>query len=133
MILLDTHALIWLDEGNPRLGVEARRRIDGALADDALAVSAITFWECAMLRAKGRIVLGMEMARWRAELLGYGLMELPVSGDLGIAAAELPSFHGDPADRLIVATAIRESALLVTADERILGWDGSVARCDARD
>lgn len=132
MILLDTHVLIWLDEGSPRLGGEARRRIDEALAEEALAVSAISFWEVAMLRAKGRITLDMEVTRWRVELLAAGLIELPVGGGVGIAAAELSSFHGDPADRLIVATAVEESAVLVTADERILEWTGDVERLDAR-
>ncbi|GAB6042648.1 type II toxin-antitoxin system VapC family toxin [Endothiovibrio diazotrophicus] len=131
MILLDTHALIWLDEGSPRLGVEALRRIDDALVGERLTVSAISFWEVAMLRAKGRLELQMGVAQWRSDLLAAGLRETPVNGSVGIVAAELSGFHGDPADRLIVATALGAGATLVTADRRILDWRGGLERCDA--
>jgi len=54
-VLLDTHALIWLDQDNPALGPKARNLADLALQQGCLAVSAISFWEVAMLIAKGRI------------------------------------------------------------------------------
>ena len=55
LILLDTHALIWLDQNEPTLGPVARQRADTALKDHCLTVSAISFWEIAMLVAKGRL------------------------------------------------------------------------------
>ena len=64
-------------------------------------------------------------------VLGQGLIEIPVDGDIGIRASALPDFHSDPADRIIVATAL-SGHRLVTADERILDWDGSLDRLDAR-
>jgi PIN domain nuclease of toxin-antitoxin system len=132
LILLDTHALLWLESGSERLGSRTRRLVDRALADAALGVSAITFWEIGMLIAKERLALARPAERLRAELLGSGLVELPLTGDAALAAARLESFHADPADRLIVATALASSAILVTADSRILDWPGRVKRQDAR-
>lgn len=132
MILLDTHALLWLESGSERLGSRTRKLVDRALVDDALGVSAITFWEIGMLIAKERLALARPAERLRSELLGSGLVELPLTGDAALAAARLESFHADPADRLIVATALASSATLVTADSRILEWSGLVKRQDAR-
>ena len=131
MTLLDTHALVWLTEGSRRLGAEAQRLADAALADEQLAVSAITFWEIAMLQSKGRIELRRAPESWRAELLDLGLHEIPVDGGIGIAAAALPVFHQDPADRIIVATASLAGATLLTADQRILAWSGTLRTHDA--
>lgn len=125
MILLDTHALIWLDQGNDRLGVTARRRLDDALVDDTLCVSAISFWEIAMLQVQGRLNMP-PLKRWRHQLIDAGLREISITGDIGIKACELQEFHADPVDRLIVATALEHGATLVTADERILQWPGAL-------
>ena len=57
---------------------------------------------------------------------------IPVDGDIGIRASALADFHADPADRIIVASALRGHRL-VTADERILAWAGYVDRLDARE
>ena len=117
MILLDTHVLVWLDMGNPRLGKKALQVIDKALADDELGVSAISFWEVAMLAEKSRLELTCEVIQWRKDLLDKGLLELPLHCDVAIRAGELRNFHGDPADRMIVATAMDTAASLVTVDE----------------
>lgn len=132
MILLDTHALLWLESGNERLGARTRRMADRALAEDELCVSAISFWEVAMLAAKGRLALAPSPERLRGELLASGLVEIPLSGEVAIAATKLEAFHGDPADRFLVATAMATSATLVTADARILDWPGRLERHDAR-
>jgi PIN domain nuclease of toxin-antitoxin system len=132
LTLLDTHALIWLSEGSARLGPRARSLADRALAEGTLAVSAISFWEVAMLRRGGRIELNQPVDAWRAGLLEKGLVEIGIDGELAIAAAELADFHDDPADRLVVATASRLGATLVTADGRIRDWPGELRRHDAR-
>ena len=132
MILLDTHTLLWLDSGDSKLGAQARERIDDALQEEELAASAISFWEIAMLLERGRIDLGLPPLLWRRDLLNAGLVEIPVSGEIGIAAATLESFHGDPADRLITATSVLREAQLFTADEKILRWPGALERHDAR-
>ena len=131
MILLDTHALIWLAEGLPALGKQAKKIADQALAEDALAVSAISFWEIALFHQKERITLIQPVSAWRKQLLEFGLHELPVDGEIGIAATTLANFHSDPADRFITATALILGASLLTADKRILEWSGKVKRINA--
>ena len=132
LIILDTHALIWLDAGLNKLGARAREHLDSALLDERLTVSAISFWEIGMLVNKGRLQMSLDMLQWRSELLAGGLRELAVTGTIGVKAASLEQFHGDPADRLIVATAMQENALLATADKAILTWHGPVNCLDAR-
>lgn len=131
MILLDTHTLIWLSTGNSRLGERSRRVIDAGYQEGELAVSAISFWEVAMLVERKRVELSMSVTGWRKDLLGTGLEEVKASGEIGILAATLEDFHGDPADRLITATALEEGAQLITADGKILCWPGNLSRQDA--
>lgn len=132
MILLDTHVLIWADFGLPNLGERALAAIAEAGTTGTVAVSAISFWEAAMLAAKGRIALPVAPQQWRRALLETGLIELPVSGDVGIQATELAGLHPDPADRLICATALHAGATLVTADMALLDWEGPIQKMDAR-
>jgi len=132
LILLDTHVLIWLDLDDPALGLIARQQADAALKGGRLAVSAISFWEIAMLVAKQRIVIEVPLPTWRQDLLNLGLREIPVSGEIGIAAVQLDQLHGDPADRIIVATALLREATLMTVDRKLLEWSGQLERYDAR-
>ena len=132
MILMDTHVLVWLDEANARLGVKAVEYIDVAFHSGELAVAAISFWEIGMLIRKGRIQMDMDLSIWRNDLLNQGLLELPMTGDIGIRAAEFKDFHGDPADRLIAATALQNSASLLTADEKLLSNKLAIKRLDAQ-
>ena len=94
-------------------------------------MSAISFWEVAQLQARGRIEFPEQVASWRVELLGQGLKEIPVDGDVGIRAVQLRDFPADPADRIIVATA-QAGHTLITADQKILDWQGSLRKLDAR-
>jgi len=132
LILLDTHVLIWQELGDLRLGPQARRVIASALQEDRAAVSAISFWEVGMRVQKGRVDLLFDLGVWRRDLLERGLIELPVDGGIASRAGLLPNIHGDPADRIIVATAL-EGHQLVTADGKILRWPGPLGRLDARD
>ena len=132
LLLLDTNALLWMRRGDSRLGRVARREIELAWQSDELAVSAISFWEVAMLVDKGRIRLSDDVHTWRREHLEQGVVEIPVDGEIAVRAVGLADFHADPADRLIVATALAGHRL-VTSDRRILGWPGSLNRLDATD
>jgi len=123
-LLLDTHILIWLAEGHAKLPAKSRRRIDRIASKEGLAVSGISFWEVAMLADRGRIALARPVAEWRATVLAApGISEIPVSGDIGIEAVDLPAgLHEDPADRLLVATARLHGLTLGTRDKRLLAY-----------
>ena len=131
-ILLDTNALIWAMDGDQRLGLASRDMADQALRDNLLFVSAISFWEVALLTRRGRLTLAYSSGEWRRITLGLGIVEIPLTGEIGILAAELEGLPGDPADRIITATALLRSQTLLTSDRRILDWQGLVARHDAR-
>ena len=85
-----------------------------------------------MLHEKGRFTLLRDASSWRDALLREGLTEIPVDGAIAARAGGLPDMHGDPADRLIVATAL-EGHRLVTGDQRLLDWPGRLERIDARE
>ena len=129
-MLLDTHVLLWFRTGSQRLGQRAREAVERAWAADDVAVSAISFWELAMLVEKGRISLPGDTRTWRRLNLSQGLNEIPVDGEIGARGAALSGLPADPADRIIVATAMEEHRL-VTADRRILDWSGPLQRLDA--
>ena len=101
MTIADTHALVWLWTGDASSGSSARLTLDDALQDGELAVSAMTFWEVAMLRAKGRLDFPEDVGAWRRELLSQGLIEIPVDGEIGIRANALAGFHADSTVRAV--------------------------------
>ncbi len=131
-MIVDTHILVWQRTGDRTMGPLAQQEFDRALGANELAASAISFWEVSLLKDRNRIALDEEVSRWRQTLLREGLVEIAISGEIAIRAAALPDFHRDPADRLIVATAL-EGHLLLTADRRILDWPGNIDRLDARE
>ncbi len=133
MILLDTHVLVWMDADASDLGSATRQLIEQAWAVGEVAVSAVSFWECALLHTRGRITLPTPPAIWRAELLETGLLEYDLDGETAILSTELDLPHPDPADRFIAACAIRQSATLVTADGRLLDWSHALNRRNARE
>jgi PIN domain nuclease of toxin-antitoxin system len=119
VIVLDTHAWIWAASDPTRLGREARRIL---ARDRARGVAAISCWEVAVLVARGRIELDRDPVTWMEDALaGLGVDLLPLTPAVAAASAQLAGFHGDPADRLIVATALTHGAVLVTKDDRIRG------------
>ena len=132
MIVLDTHVLLWMDRNDASLGSQSRHLIENAWRTDTVAVSAISFWEVAMLAQRGRVVLPLAIELWRADLLQAGVQEIPVNGGMALLATTLQELHRDPADRFIVATALHNRAVLVTADSKILDWQAELARQDAR-
>ncbi len=132
MILLDTHVLLWLKEPAHRVGRTSWERIEDAKGRGELYVSVITFWEIGMLIRKRRAQLLLPAAEWRSELLLRGIQEISVDGMTAIQAGTLDGPDGDPADRIIVTTAMRRGLTLITADRRILAWRGPLKIMDAR-
>ena len=84
-----------------------------------------------MLRDKGRIKFPDDVLRWRRILLGQGYIEISVTGEIAARAGLIPGMHGDPADRIIVATGL-EGHQIITSDMKILAWPGQLSRMDAR-
>lgn len=116
MIVLDTHAVLWWLSAPEKLGRAARRACERA---DAIGVSAMTFWEVGILARRGRLKLRVPVSEWMREVLaGPKIEPLAVTPEIAVIAAGL-GMHGDPADRLLAATALHHGCRLVTRDEAI--------------
>jgi PIN domain nuclease of toxin-antitoxin system len=124
VILLDTHVLVWAVHDDARLGRKARAIIEDCTRNNHVLVSAITPWEIAMLSDKGRLVLNDDVARWIDRVLALPGIRLAVlEPQIAVGSVRLPgSFHPDPADRMIVATARFHQVPLMTADQAILDY-----------
>jgi PIN domain nuclease of toxin-antitoxin system len=117
LILLDTHVWLWWISEPSLLSRSAAATIDAA---DRIGVSSISCFEVATAAAKGRISMDRDVLEWIEDALTVPRVELvPLTPRIAVKATQLGRFHGDPADRLIVATAILESTTLVTKDRRI--------------
>lgn len=122
MIVLDTHALLWWASGDAQLSPTATKTIDGALVSgDGVLVSAISAWEIAMLIDRNRVALAMDLDEWLAAVQSIdGITVVPITPQLAVQSVRLPgAFHKDPADRMIVALAREQNAVLISADDKI--------------
>ncbi|MFT4255806.1 MAG: type II toxin-antitoxin system VapC family toxin [Pseudoxanthomonas sp.] len=125
MIVLDTHVLLWWASGmSGSLTAAARRAIAAEQKGGHIVISSVSTWELAMLVARGRVDLSVDTGQWLALVGQIEAVEfVPIDNDIAIGSVELPGeFHKDPADRLIVATARKLGAPLVTADEKIRAY-----------
>ena len=124
-LLLDTHCWIWLQDGRTEsFSGAAKAAIRRAADDDDLLVSAISGWEIALLDSKKRISLSTDCEQWIRQAAGTpGLRIMPITMAIAVHSNRLPGeFHGDPADRILVATARMEGAQLLTKDRKILDY-----------
>jgi PIN domain nuclease of toxin-antitoxin system len=123
-LLLDTHVWIWLMEGSLELNRKQQKIINEAAQHSVVGIAAISVWETAMLVEKGRIKLEKPVLAWVQEALALPGIELKaLSPEIAVESTQLPNgFHGDPADRLIVATARMHRLILLTRDQRILDY-----------
>lgn len=135
-MLLDTHVLVWLAQEPERIGTTSHERISQAIASGDASISAITHWEIGMLVCKGRLKLGRPPREWlEVVLTETGIAVVPINIGIGVDAGCLPgTIHGDPADRLVVATARAMEMPVITADRAILDYAaaGHVRAIDAR-
>ena len=121
MIILDTHAWIWWQNESPKLSLKAKTIIN---EQTQIGIPAICCWEVAMLVAKNRLGLSIDVQIWQ-ELAFQNpkLKLLPINPEIAVLATRLPDdFHGDPADRLIVASCLIYQTALVSKDEKIQNW-----------
>ena len=120
MIVVDTHALVWQLNGEAKIGPRARARLERALTREELAVSAMAFWEIALLVNRDRLRLGTTPTHFRWRVLEMGIRELPIDGEIALRAATLAPVLVDPVDCVMAATALAHGATLITADTRVL-------------
>lgn len=122
-MVLDTHIWIWWITGMPQASPEVLELIRLNRAN--LCISAMSLWEAHLLMEKKRLVVRGKPDRVILKWLEtYPLEVVPISGEIALLGRTLPAEHGDPADRLILATAVSRKMPLITADEklRLLDW-----------
>ncbi|MEO5346132.1 MAG: type II toxin-antitoxin system VapC family toxin [Magnetococcus sp. YQC-9] len=114
-MLLDTHIWIWWLNQDARLPISIRRRIE--LGSESLCISSVSVYETLLLIRRGRLRIDMPEEEWlRQATVNADIRVLSVSAAIAERAALLPLLHGDPLDRLIIATALHHPALLVSLD-----------------
>ena len=124
MIVLDTHVWIWWVSDPGLVSAHARKLLERSIKDESVHISCISSWEVAMLADRGRLRLTMPVEDWveKSEALSF-FNFVPVTNSIALKSVYLPApFHSDPADRIIVATAIAMGATLVTKDQKILAY-----------
>ena len=120
LILLDTCALLWLAEGSPRISDEVLSRID---AEPIVSVSAVSALEIGFKTRSGKLRLPMPAIEWwRSVCEHHSLNVVFVDPETYVRSTELPPVHKDPVDRIIVATAERTDATVVTADSHFAAY-----------
>lgn len=123
-VLLDTHYWIWLQGGTDEITAVSRRTIERAARHGQLLLSVISVWELGMLEAKNRVLLHVPCEQWVEQALATpGLNLVPLTPEIALESSRLPGgFHGDPADRIIVASARKAGARLLTRDQKLIEY-----------
>jgi PIN domain nuclease of toxin-antitoxin system len=124
MIVLDTHVWVLFVSNPELLSKRAKRSLDAAMEEKGILISSISAWEVAVLVAKKRLRLTLGVTDWiaKSEALPF-ITFIPVDNSIAIKSVNLPQpLHSDPADRIIIATAISMGAPLVTKDKKILKY-----------
>lgn len=124
MIVLDTHVWLWWLSNPEKLTPAASRAIDDGVRDEGIIISAISTWEIALLVSRGRLELAIDYRDWIAKTEGLPFVHfIPVDNIIALRSIEMPGhFHPDPADRIIVATAMTMGLALVTRDQKMLDY-----------
>lgn len=123
LILLDTHVWLWLLNGEEKLiSPQCLSYIEDSVKYSNIRVSAISVWEVGMLESKGKIIFPIGCLEWVNKALNApGISLAPITPEIAIESSRLPGkFHGDPADRIIVATARILNATLISHDKQII-------------
>ena len=123
-VLLDTHTWVWLVNGDKDLTPAARKAIDKAVQSGGVYLAVVSLWEVAMLEAKQRLILALPCLEWLQQAVAAANAELiSLTPEVASESCQLPgAFHGDPADRIIVASARIKNLTLITRDTHILNY-----------
>ena len=122
MIVLDTHVwLFWVNDDRELISKKALTAINRA---ESLGVSVISCWEIAMLVAKQRLAFNMDVQDWVNQASKYpGIRLIGLNAEVAVLSTRLPgNFHGDPADRMIVATCMKHNVPLISKNKMIRSW-----------
>ena len=120
MIVLDTHIFLWLNLQPERV---PKNILLALKEEDQMGLSAISLWETAMLHSRNRITIPGSLCAWLHAATDIPrLAVLPLTPEIAVRSESLP-MHGDPADRLIAATAMEHACRLATVDERLLRFE----------
>ncbi len=124
MIVLDTHVWLWWISNPENLSRIAAQAIEQAVREKGIIISSISTWEIALLIAKGRLELSIDVRDWvrKTESLPF-VNFIPIDNTISLRSVDLPGqFHSDPAGRIITATAMTMGLALVTRDDKILNY-----------
>ncbi|MDR1736140.1 MAG: type II toxin-antitoxin system VapC family toxin [Oscillospiraceae bacterium] len=113
--LLDTHTLIWLIEASPKISLEIKEIF--TLSENTVFISSASLWEIAIKAGMGKIRISFE--KLIADLTSTNIEILQIENEYLKRLLSLPEIHKDPFDRLLIATALVENLIIVTADENI--------------
>ena len=124
MIMLDTHTWIWFVSKPEVLSKRALKAVSAAVKEKSVLISSISAWEVALLVIKKRLELSLDVTDWiaKSEKLPF-IQFIGVSNSIAVKSVNLPQpLHPDPADRIIIATALSAGAPLVTKDKKLLNY-----------
>ena len=124
MIVLDTHVWVLFVSNPEFLSKRAKKSLDTAMEEKGILISSISTWEVALLVAKKRLRLTLSVTDWIAKSESLPFIKfVPVTNSIAVKSVNLPlPLHPDPADRIIIATALALGVALVTKDEKLLGY-----------
>jgi PIN domain nuclease of toxin-antitoxin system len=124
MILLDTHAWIWFISNPENLSKRAEEAVNNAVKEKGVLISSISAWELALLVSKKRLKLKLEVTDWIAKSESLPFIQfVPITNSIAVKSVNLPlPLHADPADRIIIATALSMGATVITKDKKISGY-----------
>lgn len=123
-LLIDTHVWIWLMMGKPVFTPAFRKTLDQNPTREVILISPISIWEIGMLVEKKRLELEMDCLDWIERSLDNPRVKIAtITPRIAIQSTRLPgAVHGDPADRILIATAHEEGAVFVTCDQKLLDY-----------
>lgn len=125
-LLLDTQVLLWAAGNSRRLTASARKLLNDPA--NALCFSAASLWEITIKKSLGRADFRVEPRVLRRGLLDNGYAELPITSQHAVGVEGLPDIHRDPFDRLLLAQALHEGLVLVTADAVLASYPGPIRK-----
>jgi len=124
MIVLDTHTWIWFISKPEVLSKRAKKAVSAAVKEKSVLISSISAWEVALLVIKKRLTLSLDVTDWIAKSEGLPFIQfIEISNSIAVKSVNLPQpLHPDPADRIIIATALTAGVPLVTKDKKLINY-----------